>query len=106
MNLEWFSRIGMALTGARAAGSASNETNERKENKTKNKIDIKNLIHGAFLGAIILLSAAAATTFGSRTAWEYQTVSGKALEQETRLGQTKLSTSKPPKDGSLCRHKD
>ena len=51
----------------------------------KNKIDMKSLILGGGLGAVIVLSAAAATTSGSRTVWEYQTVSGKVLGHEAKL---------------------
>ena len=51
----------------------------------KNKIDIKSLVLGALLGAVVVLSAAAATTSGGRTVWEYQTVQGTVQGNEAKL---------------------
>lgn len=55
----------------------------------KNKIEIKNLVLGVFLGAVVVYSVAAATR-GVRTGWEYTTVSGRVTrdELETATNQT------------------
>ena len=52
----------------------------------KFKIDIKNLLLGAVLAAVIMLTVAAATPGGTRTVWEYKTVAGKVLGGEKNLG--------------------
>ncbi len=46
------------------------------------KIEIKSLVISAFIGAVIILSIAAATRPGSRTVWEYKVVMGKAFQEE------------------------
>ena len=45
-----------------------------------NEFDIKSALIGAALAAVILFSVAAATS--SRTAWEYQVVTGRAFSDE------------------------
>jgi hypothetical protein len=49
----------------------------------KNKINIKSLVLGAFLGIAIMLSIGAADE--ARTRWEYRIVSGKVLGREALL---------------------
>jgi len=50
----------------------------------QNKIDIKSMILGAILGAVILLSVGAATS--TRTNWEYKVVPGKYFTGDQHLG--------------------
>ena len=54
-------------------------------NESNKKIDIKALVLGAFVGAAIVFSVAAASANGGRTIWEYKTVAGKVLGAEEKL---------------------
>jgi hypothetical protein len=49
----------------------------------KAKFDVKSLVAGALLGAVVIFSAAAARS--SRTNWEYKIVAGKVLGNESQL---------------------
>jgi hypothetical protein len=51
----------------------------------KYRIDGRSFIIGAFLGAVIMVSVAAATSFGRPTVWEYQTIAGKVFGDESGL---------------------
>jgi hypothetical protein len=60
------------------------EQKQSKGSSMKTKLDIKSMVLGALLGAVIVFSVGAATG-GSRTVWEYKTVPGKVFGEE--LGQ-------------------
>jgi hypothetical protein len=47
-----------------------------KCNNMKNKVNIKSLIIGIFLGSVAVLGIAAATGSGDRTSWEYKVLVG------------------------------
>ena len=51
----------------------------------KYRIDDRSFIIGAFLGAVIMVSVAAATSFGRPTVWEYQPIAGKVFGDESGL---------------------
>jgi hypothetical protein len=52
----------------------------------KFKIDIKSLVLGVVLAAVIVFAVAAATPACGRTVWEYKTVAGRVLGGEQNLG--------------------
>ena len=51
----------------------------------KYRIDGRSLILGALLGAVIMISLAAATSIGRSTVWEYKTIAGKVFGDESLL---------------------
>ena len=50
-------------------------------NTLHKKVDIKSVLIGAFLGAVIIFSIAAATNRG-RTVWEYKVVTGNVFQEQ------------------------
>lgn len=65
------------------------------------RIEIRSLVLGTLLGAVVTLSVAAATVGGSRTVWEYKVVPGdvtgglleKAINNSASEGWELISTS-------------
>ena len=53
----------------------------------KKELDMKSLVIGALLGAVIVLSVAAAANPPRPTVWQYMTVSGQVLGADSRLDQ-------------------
>ena len=52
----------------------------------KSKLDIKSMVLGALLGAVIVFSVAAATP--NRTSWEYKVVISNVRDLEARINTT------------------